>query len=167
MRFYAKDNEVDSKEFSVETAYGYERDDDEYITEDCGTYDSASLEPVYEDIPVILDYIPKVSMLLLENGKPICEVVYDTSSLKNDAMDNIKYEKDDYNKAEYYGSADEDDADDYLLSISEDDPLLTFYFEDSFESCEELPYIFGTRDIVEQIKKINNENIVSFKTFKE
>lgn len=167
MRFYAKDNEVDSKEFSVETAYGYERDDDGYITEDCGTYDSASLEPVYEDIPVILDYIPKVSMLLLVNGKPICEVVYDTSYLKNDAMDNIKYEKDDYNKAEYYGSADENYADDYLLSISEDDPLLTFYFEESFEDCEGLPYVFETKDIFEQIKKVNNENIISFKIFKE
>ena len=167
MVLYTKDNETNPKQFSVEVAYGYERDDDEYVTEDCGTYDSASLEPVYEDISVILDYISKVSMLLLGNGKPICEVVYDTSSLKNDAMDNIKYEKDDYNKAEYYGSADEDDADDYLLSISENDPLLTFYFEDSFEDCEGLPYVFGTRDIVEQIKKINNENIVSFKTFKE
>ena len=167
MRLYTKDDETNSKQFSVEVAYGYERDDDEYVTEDCGTYDSASLEPVYEDIPVILDYVSKVSMLLLENGKPICEVVYDTSSLKNDAMDNIKYEKDDYNKAEYYGSADEDDADDYLLSISENDPLLTFYFEDSFEDCEGLPYVFETKDIVEQIKKINNESIVSFKTFKE
>ena len=167
MVLYTKDNETNSKQFSVEVAYGYERDDDGYVTEDCGTYDSASLEPVYEDIPVILDYIPKVSMLLLVNGKPICEVIYDTSYLKNDAMDNIKYEKDDYNKAEYYGSVDEDDADDYLLSISENDPLLTFYFEDSFEDCEGLPYVFETKDIVEQIKKINNENIISFKTFKE
>lgn len=166
MRFYAKDNEIDSKQFSVEVAYGYARDDDEYITEDCGTYDSASLEPVYEDIPVILDYIPKVSMLLLVNGKPICEVVYDTSSLREDALSDVAYDSDDYEKG-YYGFANEDDADDYLLSISEDDPLLTFYFEDSFESCEELPYIFETRNIVEQIKKINNENIVSFKTFKE
>ena len=166
MRFYAKDNEVDLKQFSVEVAYGYKRDDDGYITEDCGTYDSASLEPVYEDIPVILDYIPKVSMLLLVNGKPICEVVYDTSSLREDAFSDAAYDSDDYEKR-YYGSVNEDDADDYLFSISENDPLLTFYFEDSFESCEELPYIFGARDIVEQIKKTNNENIVSFKTFKE
>ena len=166
MRFYAKDNEVDSKQFSVEVAYSYERDDDEYITEDCGTYDSASLEPVYEEIPVILDYIPKVSMLLLVNGKPICEVVYDTSSLREDALSDVVYDSDDYEKR-YYGSANEDEADDYLLSISENDPLLTFYFEDSFEDCEELPYTFEIKDILEQIKKINNENIVSFKTFKE
>lgn len=166
MRLYTKDDETNSKQFSVEVAYGYERDDDEYITEDCGTYDSASLEPVYEDIPVILDYIPKVSMLLLVNGKPICEVVYDTSSLREDALSSVAYDSDDYEKR-YYGSVNEDGADDYLLSISENDPLLTFYFEDSFESCEVLPYVFETRDIIEQIKKTNNENIVSFKTFKE
>lgn len=166
MVLYTKDNEINSKQFSVEVAYGYERDDDGYITEDCGTYDSASLEPVYEDIPVILDYIPKVSILLLVNGKPICEVVYDTSYLREDALSGVAYDSDDYEKR-YYGSANEDDADDYLLSISENDPLLTFYFEDSFESCEELPYVFETKDIIEQIKKTNNENIVSFKTFKE